>query len=79
MDQTLLDQILADSKEFNGYDVIIDDGGHTANQMLTSIKVTHPAILMHTYHAFLLQITCSHLCRWLTSLCVKVPEHTHRC
>lgn len=38
-DQKLLDTILADSKDFNGYDVIIDDGGHTVNQMLTSIKV----------------------------------------
>ena len=40
-DQKLLDQILADSKAFGGYDVIIDDGGHTVNQMLTSIKVGH--------------------------------------
>lgn len=38
-DQKLLDKILADSKAFNGYDVIIDDGGHTVNQMMTSIKV----------------------------------------
>lgn len=39
-DQTLLDQILADSKAFGGYDIIIDDGGHTSHQMLTSIKVS---------------------------------------
>lgn len=38
-DQKLLDTILAEAKEFGGYDVIIDDGGHTCNQMLTSIKV----------------------------------------
>lgn len=38
-DATLLEEILADSRDFQGYDVIIDDGGHTANQMLTSIKV----------------------------------------
>lgn len=41
-DQKLLDKILADSKAFGGYDVIIDDGGHTVNQMLTSIKVRSP-------------------------------------
>lgn len=41
-DQKLLDKILADSKSFGGYDVIIDDGGHTVNQMLTSIKVMLP-------------------------------------
>ena len=40
-DQKLLDKILADSKAFGGYDVIIDDGGHTVNQMLTSIKASH--------------------------------------
>ena len=38
-DEKLLDEILTDSKDFSGYDVIIDDGGHTVNQMLTSIKV----------------------------------------
>ena len=42
-DQKLLDKILADSKAFGGYDIIIDDGGHTVNQMLTSIKVQSPA------------------------------------
>ena len=35
----LLNEILSDSKAFGGYDVIIDDGGHTVSQMLTSISV----------------------------------------
>jgi cephalosporin hydroxylase len=43
-DQKLLDKILADSKAFGGYDVIIDDGGHTVNQMLTSIKTLWHAL-----------------------------------
>ena len=45
-DQKLLDKILADSKAFGGYDIIIDDGGHTVNQMLTSIKVRPPLFLL---------------------------------
>ena len=47
-DQKLLDKILADSKAFGGYDIIIDDGGHTVNQMLTSIKV-HPPCKSDAY------------------------------
>lgn len=43
-DATLLEEILADSRDFQGYDVIIDDGGHTANQMLTSIKTLWHAL-----------------------------------
>lgn len=38
-DEVLLNKIVKDSKQFGGYDVIIDDGGHTSRQMLTSIKV----------------------------------------
>ena len=36
--ETLLHEILEDSRRFNGYDVIIDDGGHRSYQMLASFK-----------------------------------------
>ena len=38
--ETLLHEILVDSKRFNGYDVIIDDGGHRSYQMLASFKAS---------------------------------------
>ena len=37
--ETLLYEILDDAAQFDGYDIIIDDGGHTSDQMLSSIKV----------------------------------------
>ena len=38
--ETLLHEILEDSRRFNGYDVIIDDGGHRSYQMLASFKAS---------------------------------------
>ena len=38
--------MLSESTAFGGYDVIIDDGGHTSHQMLTSIKVQGLAVLL---------------------------------
>ena len=52
--ETLLHEMLADSVGFGGYDVIIDDGGHTSHQMLTSIKVCDcaaPLLLTSRTHA----------------------------
>lgn len=39
-DVNVLSEILEDAKTFSGYDIIVDDGGHKASQMLASFKVS---------------------------------------
>ena len=36
----MLSEIVEDAKQFSGYDIIVDDGGHKASQMLASFKVS---------------------------------------
>ena len=43
-DVSVLQKIAADGHAFGGYDVIIDDGGHTVNQQLSSLKFLWPAV-----------------------------------
>ncbi|CAL8463645.1 g3179 [Coccomyxa elongata] len=38
-DVNVLSEIVEDAKTFSGYDIIVDDGGHKASQMLASFKV----------------------------------------
>ena len=37
----MLNEIVEDAAQFSGYDIIVDDGGHKASQMLTSFRVSH--------------------------------------
>lgn len=39
----MLSEIVEDAKQFSGYDIIVDDGGHKASQMLASFKVSATA------------------------------------
>ncbi len=39
-DVNVLSEIVEDAKFFSGYDIIVDDGGHKASQMLASFKVS---------------------------------------
>jgi hypothetical protein len=43
-DESLLRNIAAEGHAFGGYDVIVDDGGHTMKQQLTSLRVLWPAV-----------------------------------
>lgn len=43
-DETVLQKIAAEGHAFGGYDVIVDDGGHTMKQQLASLKVLWPAV-----------------------------------
>jgi hypothetical protein len=43
-DPTLLAKIADTAKKIGGYDVIIDDGGHHAHQMIASFQALWPAI-----------------------------------
>ena len=43
-DESALQNIAAEGHSFGGYDVIVDDGGHTMKQQLTSLKVLWPAV-----------------------------------
>lgn len=43
-DVSVLKKIAADGHTFGGYDVIVDDGGHTMNQQLSSLKFLWPAV-----------------------------------
>jgi hypothetical protein len=47
-DVGVLDEILEDAKQFSGYDIIVDDGGHKARQMLVTFKVCSDACLPRT-------------------------------
>ncbi|EIE27695.1 hypothetical protein COCSUDRAFT_64337 [Coccomyxa subellipsoidea C-169] len=38
-DVSVLSEIVEDAKQFSGYDIIVDDGGHKSSQMLASFKV----------------------------------------
>ncbi len=38
-DVNVLSEIVEDAKTFSGYDIIVDDGGHKASQMLASFQV----------------------------------------
>lgn len=40
-DVSVLNEIVEDAAQFSGYDIIVDDGGHKASQMLASFRV-HP-------------------------------------
>ncbi len=40
-DVSVLNEIVEDAAQFSGYDIIVDDGGHKASQMLTSFRVSH--------------------------------------
>ena len=41
----MLNEIVEDAEQFSGYDIIVDDGGHKASQMLTSFRVSDPSAL----------------------------------
>ena len=43
-DGVLLNSVRAESEKFGGYDVVIVARGHSAEQMLASIKVSHAAL-----------------------------------
>lgn len=43
-DVSVLSEIVEDAKQFSGYDIIVDDGGHKAIQMLASFKVGLPSL-----------------------------------
>ena len=43
-DESVLRNIAAEGHAVGGYDVIVDDGGHTMKQQLTSLKVLWPAV-----------------------------------
>ena len=44
-DVNLLNEIVEDAAQFSGYDMIVDDGGHKASQMLASFRVSPCASL----------------------------------
>ena len=39
-DVNVLNEIVEDAAQFSGYDMIVDDGGHKASQMLASFRVS---------------------------------------
>ena len=43
-DTAVLKKIAAEGHSFGGYDVIVDDGGHSMNQQITSFKELWPAV-----------------------------------
>ena len=43
-DESVLQNIAAEGHAFGGYDVIVDDGGHTMKQQLASLRVLWPAV-----------------------------------
>ena len=43
-DESVLRNIAAEGHAFGGYDVIVDDGGHTMKQQLASLQVLWPAV-----------------------------------
>lgn len=43
-DESVIQKIAAAGHAYGGFDVIVDDGGHTMKQQLTSLKVLWPAI-----------------------------------
>lgn len=44
-DVNVLNEIVEDAAQFSGYDMIVDDGGHKASQMLASFRVSPCASL----------------------------------
>jgi len=58
-DETLLEKIAAQGLAHGGYDIVVDDSGHTMDQQFTSLKALWPAVSsggmyviedMHTSH-----------------------------
>ncbi len=45
----MLTEIVEDAAQFSGYDMIVDDGGHKASQMLASFRVRHPLACAAAY------------------------------
>ena len=46
-DVSVLSEIVEDAKQFSGYDIIVDDGGHKSSQMLASFKVNASGLLSY--------------------------------
>lgn len=43
-DESFLKKVAVDGHARDGYDVVVDDGGHTMKQQLLSLKILWPAV-----------------------------------
>jgi hypothetical protein len=86
-DESVLRNIAAEGHAVGGYDVIVDDGGHTMKQQLTSLKVLWPAVssgglyviedLQTSYMPYVSLLLYLFIFHWFRG--VLIPKQRHSC